>query len=489
MHEGLRRFWPPEGQILLLTAALADMDLARRAWRQWDIGQNLADVTWAEVCLLAAIGHRVGELAPGATPDPRLIGARRHIWTQTQLTMGTTRPLLAALGAAGLRLMLLKGAARISVDPVQAQYRAIRDIDVMIHPEDWERGVGIARGEGWRTARQGSIRIESVRRRHAFNLRSPVPGALGEFDLHRYMLTECRNEGQDLDVWQRALPVRFLEVDVLRPAPADFALVALGQSMLHGGASSSHWALDVDPLIRADEIDWDLFLREVRRRRIESYVAPPLLLLKERIGTPVPAAILRDLTRRLSRVALTEFECRATAYGPRTPAEYRARRIMLSARAMQIARARPYSPEAGAQASTHPVRRAQLKAGESMKVLVPTGTPPFARLRLHLSFDVHHARGHAYLTIDGPDFALAKVPIERASKVRGGRVRRTVTVTCPACLYALRCDGEVSVKTNDRVRIRNVIASWGTPVALSRRSRVMFALQRWLDRLRQSRAG
>lgn len=488
MHEGLRRFWPPEGQILLLTAALADMDLARRAWRQWDVGQNLADVTWAEVCLLAAIGHRVGELAPGATPDPRLIGARRHIWTQNQLTMGTTRPLLAALGAAGLRLMLLKGAARISVDPVQAQYRAIRDIDVMLHPEDWERGVRVARDEGW-TGQKRGIRIESLRRRHAFNLRSPVPGARGEFDLHRYMLVECRNEGQDLGVWERALPVRFLDVDVLRPAPTDFALVALGQSMLHGGANTGHWALDVDPLVRADGIDWDLFLREVRTRRIESYVAPPLLLMKERIGSPVPDAILRDLTRRLSRVALTEFETRATAYGPRTPVEYRARRIMLSARAMQVARARPYTPETRGQAPTHAVRRAQLKAGEEMRVPVPTGAPPFARLRLHLSFDVHHARGHAYLTLEGPDFALMKVPIERASKARGGRVRRTVTVICPACLYALRCDGEVSVKTNDRLRIRNVIASWGTPVPLSPLSRMMFAPQRWLARLRHLAAG
>jgi hypothetical protein len=488
MHESLRRFWPPEGQILLLTAALADMALARRAWRQWDIGQNFADLTWAEVCLLAAIGHRMGELAPGATPDPRLVGARRHIWTHNQLTLGTTRPLLAALGAAGLRLMLLKGAARISIDSVQAQYRAIRDIDVMIHPEDWERGLRLAGDEGW-TGGKGGIRIESLRRSHALNLRSPVPGAHGEFDLHRYMLIECRNEGQDLDVWDRALPVRFLDVDVLRPAPTDFALVALGQSMLHGGANSGHWALDVDPLIRADDIDWDLLLREARTRRIEAYVAPPLLLLKERIGSPVPATILRDLTRRLSRVALTEFECRATAYGPRTPAEYRARRIMLSARAMHVARARSYSPEAGALAPEPPVRRAQLKAGERMKVPVPTGMPPFARLRLHLSFDVHHARGHAHLTIDGPDFALAMVPIERAGKARGGRVRRTVTVICPACLYALRCGGEVLVRTNDRLRIRNVIASWGTPVAPSPQSKMMFALQRWLDRLRHLAGG
>jgi len=336
MHEKLRRYWPPEGQILLLIAALADADRARQAWRRWDTGQNLADVSWAEVCLLAAIAHRMKELAPGVTPDPRLAGARRYIWTQTQLTLGTTRPLLATLQAEELRLMLLKGAARLSTDPTLAQHRALRDIDVLAHPEDWERAVRIAWREGWTTPREQDASIEGLRRKHGIGLRSPVAGARGEFDLHRYALVECRNEGQDLDFWERAFPARFLDVDVLRPAPTDFALVALGQSMLYGRADTGHWALDVDPLIRTGGIDWDLFLREVRHRRIEPYVAAPLLMLQERIGSPVPGEVLRALIVRLGGPALAEFEMRATGYGPRRPGPVRARRVRRRQRAQRL---------------------------------------------------------------------------------------------------------------------------------------------------------
>ncbi|WP_119303752.1 nucleotidyltransferase family protein [Dongia deserti] len=479
MHECLRRYWPPEGQILLLIAALADLETARRAWRQWDAGQDLADAAWAEVCLLAAIAHRMRALAPGAAPDPRLVGARRYIWTQTQMTLGTVRPLLAALQAEGLRLMLMKGAARLSTDPTLAQDRALRDIDVLIHPADWERGVGIARREGWVGARQKDTNIDNLRHRHAIGLRSPIPGARGEFDLHRHALAECVNEGQDLDLWDRALPVRFLDVDVLRPAPTDFALVTLGQSLLYGASNTGHWALDVDPLIRAGQIDWDLLLHEARRRRIEPYIAAPLLMLRERIGSPVPLDILRALTQRLSSHSLTEFETRTTGYGARNPAQFEARRIVASARAMRIARDQPCSATPLGQTSPRVVRHARLKPGEEIAIPVPTGATSFARLRLHLSFDVHHARGHAYLKIEGPGLALKMIPVERASKARGGRVRRHVVILCPACLFALRGIDHVRVRTNDRVEIRNMVASWGRPVPFTRLDRLAAAVRRW----------
>src|SRR5262245_9462283 len=149
MLEELRRHWPPEGQILLLKAALADLETARQAWRQWQAGPDLADASWGEVCLLAALARRMPELAGDAPPDPRLLGARRHIWTRTQLTYASTRPLLATLRAEGLRMMLIKGAARLSADPTLAQDRALRDVDVLIHPDDWERSIALANREGW----------------------------------------------------------------------------------------------------------------------------------------------------------------------------------------------------------------------------------------------------------------------------------------------------------------------------------------------------
>src|SRR5262245_49502351 len=121
MHEILRRYWPPEGQILLLTAALADLEAARQAWRQWNLGRELDGATPQEVRLLSAVALRMPELEPGSPPDPRLVGARRYIWTHTQMTLAVVRPLLAAMRSEELRLLLLKGAARLASDPSRSE--------------------------------------------------------------------------------------------------------------------------------------------------------------------------------------------------------------------------------------------------------------------------------------------------------------------------------------------------------------------------------
>jgi hypothetical protein len=442
------------------------------------------------VRLLAAVARRMPQLAPGMPLDPRLAGARRYIWTHTQMTLATTRPLLAALCAEKLRLMLLKGAARLSADPLVAQERALRDIDVLVHPDDWDRAVTVVLREGWHGKQNQDP--ATMRRERAVGLRSPNVAARGEFDLHRQILWECRNRGQDLDLWERAVPARFLDLDLLRPSVTDFALVTLAQSMLYSpGQTAAHWALDVDPEIRAGRLDWELLLRGARTRKIELFIASPLLMMKQRIGTPVPAEVLHDLTRRVGKHYLVEFETRATQYGPRTPEQFEARRIASSARAMRVARMRGRTGGAPGMVLPAPVREARLGPAEEMTIPVPSGLPPFKRLRLCVEFDVHHARGHAYLTIGGSALALKMVAIGRASKKRGGRGRRRIVVHCPACLIELREIERVPVRTNDRLEIRNVVASWSAaPVAapIDALAVLLRPLLRWRQGLRRPSA-
>lgn len=492
MHESLRRYWPPEGQILLLTAALGDLERARQAWRQWNVGRELGAASPQEVRLLSAVALRMPELEPGAPPDPRLVGARRYIWTHTQMTLGTVRPLLAALCAEGLRVMLMKGAARLATDASLNQVRALRDIDVLVHPRDWERSLQVAQREGWRHGRKHDDPA-ALRHAHAVGLHSEPASARREFDLHRFVLHECRNEGQDAGVWTRASRVHFLGLDVACASVTDQALIALAQAMLYSPSTQvAHWALDVDPMIRAGRIDWSVFLDEVHTRLIRPYVAAPLLMLQERIGSPVPPDIMADLTRPIGRYQLIEFETRGTAFGPRLPEQFDARRIVNGARAMRVARMTPRAGDDRGASLPAAVHRARLQPDQWAYISVPAGLPPFKRLRLYLEFDVHHARGHAYLKITAEGLALKLVPVERASKKRGGRIRRRLVVRCPACLFALSGADRVRVRTNDRLTIRNVVMSWERPVARSRLHGLAAALRAlWRSRgaLRYSSAG
>lgn len=476
MHEMLRRYWPPEEQILLLTAVLADLETARKAWLQWTADHEMDEPTSSEVGLLAAVARRMPELAPGAPLDPRLSGARRYIWTRTQMTLGTTRPLLAAMRAAGLRLMLLKGAALIAADPLLVNERVLRDIDVLIHPEDGQRGLEIARREGWtrRGARQDAADLRHVR---AIALRSSRPGAIGEFDLYQFLLTECRTIGQDLGLWERAVPASLQGIDVLCPSMTDQALATLGQAMLHSGPQPAHWVLDIDPMIRAGRIDWELFLREVRVRRIEMFVAAPLLLLHERIHCPVPPDVLRDLTRPIGKAYLVEFETRATGYGPKRPEQFDAARVAAAARAMRAARNRPAALREPRQDLPGIVRHARLGADERIEIPVPAGAAPFNRLRLEVSFLVWHAGRHALLRLDAPGLALKLIPVARASRKAGGRVRRRVVLRIPACLFAMRRIDVVRLRTNGRLAIRDVVVRWGPPPPAGTLARIAAALR------------
>jgi Uncharacterised nucleotidyltransferase len=479
MHEALRRYWPPERQILLLASALADLETARRAWSQWSAGKELAEATSPEVRLLAAVAQRMPELVPGATPDPRLGGARRYIWTQTQMTIGSARPLLAEMHAAGVRMMLMKGAARIALNPALAQERALRDVDVLVHPDDWATGLDFAMQRGW--TYEGADRGKSLSNVHAVGLRRATDsGAPAIFDLHRFVLYECRNRNQDLGFWERAIPTEFQGIDLLCPSMTDQALVMLAQSMLYSAAPHAPlWALDVDPMVRAGSIDWDLFLREVHTRQIQMYVAAPLLLLNERTRCPVPAEVMRDLTRYIGKAHIIEFDTRATGYGPRLPEQFDAVRTLAVARAMRAARSRPVAVVNEVASPSPPARRARLGPQERMEIAVPKGEPPFKRMRLEIEFQVWAAKGHAYLKVDAPGLRLLLVPIPRASRKRGGQVRRSVVLLAPACLFTMRDIDVVRLCPNDRLEIRDVTMRWGPPPRVNRLGRTVAAVRSW----------
>jgi hypothetical protein len=80
------------------------------------------------------------------------------------------------------------------------------------------------------------------------------------------------------------------------------------------------------------------------------------------------------------------------------------------------------------------------------------------------------------------------IPVRRASKARGGRVRMSFVVVCPACLFVLRGIDQVRVRTNDRLEIRRVIASWGGQAAQRPLEKAAGALPRWREGLRRSSA-
>ncbi len=321
-HPALRRYRPPETQILLLIAALGADAPALAAWRRWTELRDLDTASWPEVRLIAAMAPRLARLDPDSPYLPRIKGISRFVWTRTQITLAGARPLLAALHQAGVKLLVLKGGARVAQSPSAASGRLLRDVDLLVPRGQWAQALEIADRLGWLPAPdapfQGRLGPTTIRQAFPEHHGIGYRRGEGEVDLHHSALLMCREPGADDALWQRARPATLQALPMLVPSPADELLHGLCHGALYSREPIADWALDAAALIRGG-IDWTVFEAEAAARSVEPYVLSGLLLLAERIGLPVPPPLLKRLTARVREPYLKEFEALATAVKPEQP--------------------------------------------------------------------------------------------------------------------------------------------------------------------------
>ena len=213
IHPVLRRYWPPEDQIRLLKVALAEPEIAEPAWSEWIAHRNLDTASWTEARLLATASKRVREFDPTSPLLRRLEGIRRFMWANTQLNINSARPLLVTLCDAGVRLMLLKGAARLALDPQSSADRYFTDIDVLVHLDDWPKTLELAKSHGCRTLFGQPFSPKFFPYHHSMEIQADG-GAL--IDLHHLALFMCRNAGDDDNLWRRARSATFRGLQAVR---------------------------------------------------------------------------------------------------------------------------------------------------------------------------------------------------------------------------------------------------------------------------------
>jgi hypothetical protein len=446
----LRRYWPAETQTLLLTAALADPTEAPAAWREWLARRDLDDASWAEVRLLSTVARRMARFE-GSPVLPRIQGIRRFVWTRTQMCLAKTRPLLTALSKAGLRMMLIKGAARLALEPSCAADRFMNDVDILVHLEDWRAALDVAHREGWRAWMHGipdkSLRgsrpgPHSFPYQHAVDFRMPGPSHLdGSVDLHSFALLVCRNVGDDDRLWARAVPVVLQGIGFLVPCPTDQLMLTLAHGLLFDPNPVADWALDASALVRFGTIDWDLLEAETAARDIDPYIASTLTFLNERLRVDVPAGTLARVTGRVREPFLSEFQTFATAYAPSDEEAIDRVREAASQRACKAARSgdavRVSSPKR--VLSTARWKRLPPEGSQTM-LEIPDDVPPRSLLRLEVGFTMDELpQGkRAGIEIAAPGMVLKRWSSSRAVACFGSKPERARRRRRPKAVTALK---------------------------------------------------
>jgi hypothetical protein len=286
---------PDEGRDALMSAALDPPARALESWRQWeragrDVGADPIALRW-----LPLIGRNLS----GAPVDPGtralFLDARRLAWISNLRLLDAARPVFEALAAAGIRTMLLKGAALVLTSCDAPGIRPIGDVDVLIEPEHARTAKRIVEQLGWVAWRGYSERDFQLA--HGLNLQKPPHGAL---DLHWYLLTECCWPGADRGLWPRAQPLASISPMTVVPSPADLLLHVCLHGLRWSPVHAGHWVSDAVCILQAagDELDWQVVIDECARRRLGLQMMHALRVVDDRGHVDIPEAVIGALERQ-----------------------------------------------------------------------------------------------------------------------------------------------------------------------------------------------
>ncbi len=217
--------------------------------------------------------------------------------------------------AAGIPLMVLKGAALHPALYERPDEREMNDLDVLVKPADLDRAQRLLEDLGHH---RGEVPFrEDFFPRYYYEIQYEV-GTLCPFpiDLHVRPLRPLRLARlmPENALWANAVPVTLGGSTLLVPAPDDMLIHLAAHSAIHGN-SQRKWLADIDGWIRAarDEIDWDRFLANVESWRLVAAVRSGIEAAANAFGEACPD----DVRRRLSSMRTNWRDRVALWHAPR----------------------------------------------------------------------------------------------------------------------------------------------------------------------------
>jgi hypothetical protein len=415
--------WPDGGRLLLLHAALnPDENTARQALTDWLADNDLDDASFPEHRLFASITTRFGRALDGLAEYPRLVGMQRLHWTQSRLAVSANVPPLKRFVDAGLKVVLLKGAARVALDPTQQKSRSAFDLDLVMPDADFETAVGMLVDDGWQSSRGESAlglkaRVSSVRAR---NLKK---GRFGDIDLHRcaYQYIQA-NPRFDADLIANASPVTYYDVPVFVPSVEERLVMAMG----HGawdGHHHSDWLVDIVGMLNSEMVDWDYVFDIAQGRGLRRPIAIALSFLSQEIGISFPDDVLRRFGANRSRARLRDIPSLILARDAQGLTGFQTRVRAIVHQASRFRKSGRNAARDTRQLRTFTRKAAAKDAGSFVDAHIVAQPDAVAAgnwtLTAELLFKTPAMRRRIELEINGPDRNLGHVQVLHLRKVAG----------------------------------------------------------------------
>ena len=303
---------PKPHQELLLKAVLLRGEEAVRAWKAWRAA-NPPDATDRPSRRLLPVAY--GNLREAALSDAELAPLREAYEksrAENQQKLSAARPVVEALVAAGIDVLVLKGAALTRFYGGDLGLRPMRDIDVLVPPDQTKRATATLSDLGYEPAGVGVSCLERYAYRQSPGWLFVRPNA-PDVDLHWHTLHESRQPNADDDFRQGAISLDFQGVAVKALNATDQLLHVCIHGLQREPQENLRWIVDAMGILRheAEPIDWLRLLAQVTRRRLVLQAYHCLEYLTATFAAPIPAQALEQLRGApVSWLERSEFRAR-----------------------------------------------------------------------------------------------------------------------------------------------------------------------------------
>jgi hypothetical protein len=289
---------------LILRTIAGAPDDALAAWRALTVSWRLEDFDAVTTPLLPLVHRRLLALGAEDAWTPRLAGVRRKAWAANTLLLRAAADMLEALGAGGVRSVMLGGAALIATHYRDASLRPVREFEILIDPGSLRDAATILMSLGWRPF--PGLQVEPhrivVRQRHAL-----IHPAGQRLVVNWHVLDECCYPRADDDFWRRSAPVRFEDLDGRALDPTD-QLLDVCMRAARSEVPDAIWMADAATILSAGPpVDQQRLLDEVRTRCVVEPFRRALTVLRDLVRLDAAAPIL-DRLEALPLSALERIE-------------------------------------------------------------------------------------------------------------------------------------------------------------------------------------
>jgi len=302
-----------EEELLLLTAGGPANDLAISALAR-------GEIDWHRFLGLAQVERAVPVIYPrlralaGDTVPPAVVEQMRRLALVSDFAMlhldARLRESLGALHRAGVRVMLLKGAALAHTVYAGVRQRPMSDIDLLVDSSCAHVARRVMLETGWREIVGGIPDTAYEHHHHLPPLRDGRSPDL-QLEVHTALFPERQPFAFDVeDLWAKGRPLGGGFPDVFVPSPIHSLLHACLHFLWSHQGRFGVWRTvrDIDVLSRDPAVDWIAYTEAARAARGATSCYWTLRLADKVAGVAAPADVMSQLRPPRSAYVLRAIE-------------------------------------------------------------------------------------------------------------------------------------------------------------------------------------